>query len=528
VSEETTPYEFIEPVDILLVDDDDVWTRATASLLEHAVDAFRVDTASSLEDGQSRYVDTDPDCVVCDYQLGDGIGFDLLETVQADEPSVPFILVTGRGDEHLASTAIHNDVTDYVIKAHDEDAALLADCIATAVDAFRTERALERERESKASILELLRATTDERTLCQEFCTILVENHGYSCAWIGTKTSERGLITQAAAGPEPIVDDLVQTPTAAEKTPTLEAAATNESVVWDLTDQSTAWAATARAHDLERAAGIPIQHEGIRFGVLGVYAAGRPPLDETNLESLNAFAETFGYALHTADFKHSMGPDETVTVDIELTDTTAPLCALGHRLPDGTRLLVLSTVVRNDDTTLYFLRLEGANEQAVADAVALSDEVEFANDGPTATGSTVQCGLIATEPTPESTLTATGGSVQQTVVEDTTAAITAELPDHGTVSTAADALESIYENVIVTAIRQNTQSEPLGTVETLLEPMTTKQADALRHAYAAGFFEHPRETTMTELADQFGVTRQTVTHHLRAAERKLLDQIFES
>ncbi len=528
MKEETTTHVFIESVDILLVDDDAVWTRATASLLEHAVDAFRVETASSLEDGQRRYAATEPDCVVCDYQLGDGTGLDLLETVRADHPARPFILVTGRGDEHLASTAIHNDVTDYVIKAHDEDAALLADCIATAVDASRTERALERERESKASILELLRATTDERTLCQEFCTILVENHGYSCAWIGTKTSERGLITQVAAGPEPIVDDLVQTPTTAEKTPALEAAASNESVVWDLTDQSTAWAANARAHDLERAAGIPIQHEGIRFGVLGVYATGRPPLDETNLESLNAFAETLGYALHTADFTHSMGPDETVTVDIELTDTTAPLCALGHRLPDGTRLVVLSTVVRNDDTTLYFLRLEGANEQAVADAVALSDEVEFANDGSTATGSTVQCGLIATEPTPESTLTATGGSVQQTVVEDTTAAITAELPDHGTVSTAADALESIYENVIVTAIRQDTQPEPLGTVETLLEPMTTKQADALRHAYAAGFFEHPRETTMTELAAQFGVTRQTVTHHLRAAERKLLDQILES
>jgi ActR/RegA family two-component response regulator len=100
-------------VTLLLVDDDEQWARVTGRLLESAHEAFDVDLADSLSAGRSRFEATDPDCVICDYQLGDGTGLDLLETVRETDADRPFVLVTGKGDEAVASEAIGRGVTDW-------------------------------------------------------------------------------------------------------------------------------------------------------------------------------------------------------------------------------------------------------------------------------------------------------------------------------------------------------------------------------------------------------------------------------
>jgi predicted DNA binding protein len=56
--------------------------------------------------------------------------------------------------------------------------------------------------------------------------------------------------------------------------------------------------------------------------------------------------------------------------------------------------------------------------------------------------------------------------------------------------------------------------------------MTDRQREVLRHALDVGYFERPRGTTATELADHFGVARATVSQHLRAAQRKVFTRLF--
>ncbi len=524
---------FADAVEILLVDDDDAWSAGTARLLEHSVEAFRVTTAASLAAAERRYRPGTFDCVVCDYHLGDGTGLGLLETVRKTEPERPFILVTGRGDEQVASKAIRRGVTNYVTKDSHDSTTLLATCIARAVDSYRTEQALTRERRSKNALLELLTATSDETELCREFCSILVKHHGYSCAWIGTKT-DSGLIARAAVGDDSFLEKAVYDlpETAGDRDPTLEALATNGPVVRQLPpapapDTETAWQTLAREYGFERAAGIPLAHEGIQFGVLGVYATGRPTLDADRLESLSAFADTLGYALHTADFKRSLGP-ESVTVEIEISDRSVPLVAFESGLPEGSRLGIPSVVFGETDRTVAHVRIEGATGRELAAALDETASVSLANGSnvPDAEGP-IQCAIAIEGRTPEAMLADHGARLTHTVVEAGTATMTVRLPGHRTVSTAADTLRATFEPVVVSSICQDHHATSLDTVESLLEPLTEKQATAIRHAYYEGFFEHPRETTATELAGQFAVTRQTLTHHLRAAERKLLAQLFE-
>lgn len=49
----------------------------------------------------------------------------------------------------------------------------------------------------------------------------------------------------------------------------------------------------------------------------------------------------------------------------------------------------------------------------------------------------------------------------------------------------------------------------------------------LRTAYLSGFFDWPRKSTGTALAERLGISQPTMSRHLRVGERKLLELVFE-
>ena len=199
-----------ERVEVLLVDDDETWATSTAQILEQQREAFAVETATSLAAASAAFAEGDPDCVVSDYQLERGTGLDLLAEVRDLAPDRPFILITGQGDESVASDAIGREVTDYIPKrslgGRDD---LLARRVEAAVESYRTRRALDRERRSKTAVLDVLTATTGETELYEQFCAQLVEQRGYACAWIGSDGGDGRPVPRAAAGREAFLDALL-------------------------------------------------------------------------------------------------------------------------------------------------------------------------------------------------------------------------------------------------------------------------------------------------------------------------------
>ncbi|UOO95505.1 response regulator [Halococcus dombrowskii] len=106
-----------DDIRVLLSDDDETWARTQRRVLERQSDRLVVETAHSLSETRQHLASATPDCLVCDYQLGDGTALELLPEVRESHPKLPFILVTGRGSEATASKAISNDVTEYVRKS---------------------------------------------------------------------------------------------------------------------------------------------------------------------------------------------------------------------------------------------------------------------------------------------------------------------------------------------------------------------------------------------------------------------------
>ena len=61
----------------------------------------------------------------------------------------------------------------------------------------------------------------------------------------------------------------------------------------------------------------------------------------------------------------------------------------------------------------------------------------------------------------------------------------------------------------------------------LEDELTERQWEALRLAYEGGYFERPREATQSGVATEMGISQETVSQHLRAAQRRLLQVVFD-
>ena len=510
-----------EQISVLLVDDDEMWAESTARLLGEQRTKFAVTTETTLAAASTAFHEEEPDCVVSDYYLGDETGLELLSTVRERAPDRPFILITGQGTESVASDAISKEVTDYIPKRLlNRGDELLARRIETTVTSWRRERALSRERQSKEAMLEILTATPSSRNeIAAEFCDHLVTERAYACAWIGTLGEGSGVVPLAVAG-DSYVDAVIEPGTDPQSGTepalvALEERSPQFRTVLDTAGASADWQRVAVDRGFGSVGALPIEHEDALVGVLAVYRQ-EPEMNREEQELLESYAETIGYALTTTGWKESLLSPAPVAVELEFTADRAPLVALGEALPQETRIRVRSTVQRSE-TLLYDVAAEGMSAEQFRECASAVERVESVTV--TAGGAPLHGELIAARPTPLGVLAEHGGRIIEARVSGDMLSVTAVGPDDGTVQTIVDAVQESYPAVTVRSFRSSGPTKNGGGDGPSL---TEKQQQALEIAYYNGYFERPREHDKQEIAEKLGVSRQTFTQHLRAAERKLL------
>lgn len=64
-----------------------------------------------------------------------------------------------------------------------------------------------------------------------------------------------------------------------------------------------------------------------------------------------------------------------------------------------------------------------------------------------------------------------------------------------------------------------------SSVELDLEAVTAKQRQALELAHERGYYDRPRETDLSELAAELGISKSAVSQRLRAAEATIVDAV---
>lgn len=105
----------------------------------HCASARNVDAALDV-------LSSEPiDCIVTAYSLLEETGIALSQSIRQQDDELPIILLTGQGDEEIASEATRAGVTDYIpIRADRDNFELLAGRIQTLAHAARERRAAER------------------------------------------------------------------------------------------------------------------------------------------------------------------------------------------------------------------------------------------------------------------------------------------------------------------------------------------------------------------------------------------------
>jgi serine phosphatase RsbU (regulator of sigma subunit) len=114
----------LEPLSLLLVEDDRGDALLVEELIADAVDDIRVIWARTMADAERELSVRRPDCVLLDLNLPDANGIAALEAVAKVDATVPIVVLTGLDDEHFGVSAVASGAQDYLVKGHVEPEVL--------------------------------------------------------------------------------------------------------------------------------------------------------------------------------------------------------------------------------------------------------------------------------------------------------------------------------------------------------------------------------------------------------------------
>ncbi|MFC7047252.1 helix-turn-helix domain-containing protein [Halobacteriaceae archaeon GCM10025711] len=119
------------------------------------------------------------------------------------------------------------------------------------------------------------------------------------------------------------------------------------------------------------------------------------------------------------------------------------------------------------------------------------------------------------------TLDDVGGLVRSIWSARGRASFEAQFPDHADVSAFYDRCADSGVDLEVTKLEQagRTAGDDYG--------LTPEQRETLLAAYEAGYYEIPRDITAVELADELGVSDQSLSERLRRAHANLVEATIE-
>lgn len=101
---------------ILLIDDEPEFLEQAKLLWERERNEVIVETTTTAEKALDKLNGEKYDLIVSDYKLPKMDGLELLKTVKEKGYNMPFILLTGKGEEETAAKALELKADHYMMK----------------------------------------------------------------------------------------------------------------------------------------------------------------------------------------------------------------------------------------------------------------------------------------------------------------------------------------------------------------------------------------------------------------------------
>jgi len=407
-------------------------------------------------------------------------------------------------------------------------------------DRIERERELERQRERlaalqdvNAAVREISEAVVEQSTreaIEEAVCRRLANSESYELAWVGELTpGEEEVVPRTGAGAEGYLDDItlsVDPDRPAGQGPTGRAFRTGEmQVVSDVrTDPDyEPWRERARESGFRSAAAIPITYQESVYGVLNVYADRAGAFEGEERAAVGGIGEVIGHAINAIERRRALVSDEVVELEFLMPDLYG---SLDVPAADGT--VTFERVVRVEEGrfAVYGTTTDDGVDllSSVRDALDSWENLAVVDE----TAGEMRFRLTLSEPPATSIVAEQGGRVHRAEIEDGQFRLVVHLPVGEDVRTVVDAIQDAYPDLEMVAQRQTTRKRRTATGDELLaSALTDRQRQIIEAAFAAGFFEWPRESSGEDLAETFDIAPSTFHQHIRKAQQKLLTGIFE-
>ena len=355
-------------------------------------------------------------------------------------------------------------------------------------------------------------------------CTGLAAIDGFEFAWMGRHDSEVVTPTSTAGEAGDYLDAVqpILVQTGREGEPAGRAVASKSLTVVDTVAgelRKGDWQREALSAGLLSVLSVPLEYSGVPYGVLSVYADEANAFDAETRDVLAELAEAIGETYHQIEQRRALVRDERLEVELTVEEATTPLVSLVERL--GVSLSVTRVLVQPPGRCFVFGELHTTAETSIQETASDTPGIESVRViEETANG--YRCEIRITRTSLPHSIIEQSGILDRLTPDTDSVSVVATLPQVESVSRTLAALTDRFPGLRIENTRRQQARERQGGGAELLEDifgdLTERQYEALEVAYQRGYFETPRKSSGTEIAESMDVAPPTFLEHLRRAE----------
>ncbi|QFU81397.1 bacterio-opsin activator domain-containing protein [Natronorubrum aibiense] len=375
----------------------------------------------------------------------------------------------------------------------------------------------------------------------RQVCACLTDTDPYVLAWIGradvtnNRLSPREWVSQ---GEVPLEDGALILESDATH-PAVRALETGDpQVLQDLEtfDDADRWWPVGATDMFQSVAALPLVYGDVTYGVLVLFADEANAFADQERLVLESLADTIATAMNAIETRHMLAADTVIELEVAIDDPSLFVTALADELE--ATITYRGLTYGKDGAPIAFFHADRRIETSPS-----ADEIDGITD--VTILSTHDAGTLLEVGVRDSivaalaehgasirrfdTSPADGTEARPTATGRSVADLTVDLPNGQSARSAYDLLEQRYDTVELISYHETDQ--PTQTPQDLLgrleSSLTERQLTALRTAYYADYFEWPRNVSGEDLAQSMDISRSTFHQHLRTAQRKLLDELFD-
>jgi predicted DNA binding protein len=396
------------------------------------------------------------------------------------------------------------------------------------------------ELETTNRVGELIRGLTGDlfdadsrEQLERELCTGIVEADDlYSFAWTTERdVNDDGVRPRASAGEDGGFLEAVAGLDHETRADSAVGAATSERRVHHELVGEEGGDATATTDPLARAVFasgangyvvVPIAYNDTAHGSLVVHTERPAAFSDAELTALGLLGETVGYAITALQNRRLLHADSVV--ELELSVDSSAVVDLAQRV--GSSVTLDGFVPLASGTAILYLVFGDCEDERVlaeAEATPTIDRLSTLGerDGDRAYEAVVG------EDSAVTAVADAGGNVTGAVAEDGTGRITVEVSPETDVREFVATVRGSYPEAELLAKRTVGRTAEARPDASPLAELTDRQRSIVEASYHAGYFEWPRESAGTDIAESFDISPPTFHQHLQVGLGKLLASVVE-